>query len=546
MKDDQVHSQVQSVPADRLPAGWQADEAWLASFCTAMEGVDAISFDVFDTAITRLTDSPVDVFAYIERELVVRFGEKARGFAYHREEGEIEARARAAVEGRHEVDLDAIYAQLAIRAPRIAKILNDARSSELAAELSLCRAVPDIREAYELAIKAGKQVVFVSDMYLPSDFVCSLLTGCGYGNAPALLISSKTGHTKSAGGMWTSLTSLAGPPERILHVGDDDWSDRHQPAAHGLRTLPFLRARSERRVGAAPDPALLAFSFAQRQAALAARQAVPETDAAMLRRTGQVLGGITVGAFLRWLEQRVVRYGIDHLYFCARDGWLLYQAWQAADLGRRTGVSASYLQVSRWPLHLARGHVEGEGQRVTPTLQRFLVPDEPGIDLRTVLQRARLLQEPGVLDAAVRAIGPLETVLATPDAFASLRNVLQAHPEPVLAMARQEYQALSAYLDQEGVGRSRRPAIVDLGWHGTVQVSLARVLQASGRTNPLTGFYYALWHHATGQRPAAGWMEAAFASDFLAPVESSPTSARRRHVGGITRRTHGHRSGLSP
>ncbi len=505
------------------PPGWRVDEAWQAAFAQALDEVDIVSFDVFDTAITRLTDTPRDIFAAAERDLVLQWGDMAQGFAAARAQSEWAARQNAAAQQREEVGLDEIYAELARHMPQLAPLLAQIQQAELAAETEFCKPVPDILRAHAHALAANKRVLFLSDMYLPANFVRGLLRGCGFGAAPPLWISSETGRTKSRGGIWPLLRREIGPPARLLHIGDDEHADRLQPAAHGVRVLPFIRARSSRRAGAVAMPAILPFSRAQRTAELAARHpATPETNEAARHRTGQVLGGLMVGGFLRWLEPRLLRYGIDHVYFCARDGWLLHQAWQAADISARTGIAASYLYVSRWPLHLARAHAEASGTRLTPALLHFLIPETPEMSASTLLRQARLDQEADITQAAYSALGALDVPLATADRLASLRNILAAHPAPVLALAAQTHAALSAYLAQEGFGTTARPAIIDLGWHGTMQAALSQILRAGGRNVPLAGFYYALWPAASGQRPAAGWMEAAFGNDFMAPSELQP------------------------
>jgi hypothetical protein len=62
-----------------------------------------------------------------------------------------------------------------------------------------------------------------------------------------------------------------------------------------------------------------------------------------------------------------------------------------------------------------------------------------------------------------------------------------AEPDAVELRAR----ALG-YLRQEGLLDGTPWAMVDIGWHGNLQRSLARVLAAGGASRPLTGFYFGL------------------------------------------------------
>ena len=49
---------------------WQIDEDFLSRFNKSASEAAIISFDIFDTALTRLFDSPVDVFLETERILL--------------------------------------------------------------------------------------------------------------------------------------------------------------------------------------------------------------------------------------------------------------------------------------------------------------------------------------------------------------------------------------------------------------------------------------------------------------------------------------------
>ncbi len=87
-------------------AGRAPDAAWLAAFSTALAAADVLSLDVFDTALTRLCDAPVDAFALAEARLVAEVGEAARGYAVARELAELDARAEAHLRGHDDITLD--------------------------------------------------------------------------------------------------------------------------------------------------------------------------------------------------------------------------------------------------------------------------------------------------------------------------------------------------------------------------------------------------------------------------------------------------------
>jgi hypothetical protein len=130
-------------------------------------------------------------------------------------------------------------------------------------------------------------------------------------------------------------------------------TDVAAPREHGIEMLAFTRLRSNRRIGGPVGPAALPFSRAARSWTIRHQQSqenggLKPTD--FMVGFGASWGAVVVGSYIRWLEERVRRCGIEHLLFMARDAWLLQQAWQAAGCEIRTGVGGTYLYASRQTL----------------------------------------------------------------------------------------------------------------------------------------------------------------------------------------------------
>lgn len=500
---------------------WKADHKFLTELLKRTDACDVVSFDVFDTAVTRLVDSPADAFAEVERRLMERFGRSATGFAAAREMAERSARdTQRKLRGAEEITFAEIYAELPMRLPNFAASMADVADVELAVERDLIVGVPDIREAVAALQRRGVSVLFISDMYLPASFLAEILNHAGYQNWDKLYVSCETGLTKASGQQWT-IVGGDYALDRLLHVGDDDWSDVEGPRRFGVRTLCYERARSERRVGFDLTPAILPFSRAQRTTVLAARgKPNAEYDAARAwYDMGRVLGGIVLGGFVTWLAHRVLQHGIERLYFCARDGSLMQRAWHAAEMPQRTGIADSYLYVSRRPLNLALGFAKSTPRKLTPDLLSFLSRTSGvATTVRHALERVGLSEEHELVAEMSARFGSLEHPLTYPNDTQLFETILERHAACVLAKLESTYTALNAYLRQEDFGDGTHKAIVDMGWHGTMQSCLRQLAETQFGPVSLCGFYYGLWPAALKNRYAAGWMEPAFASDFL-PIE---------------------------
>lgn len=485
---------------------------------------DVLSLDVFDTALTRSLEAPVDVFALVERNIEGICGRSARGFALSRELAEQQARTVALEAGREEVSLGEIYIALGKARPDLRSYAAEIQEAELAAERSVIQPVPWIQELARQAVARGTRVIFVSDMYLSGEEIGKFLVACGYDISGGVLVSSDTGCTKASGSQWAILLHMAGEGQRILHVGDNPQSDVESPRHHGIAARLFTGAQSARRPGGPLSPAILPFSRLSRAhwqgifCPPPPRHSFAESAAETMRHLGASWGVTVVGAFVRWLENRVRNQGIDHLFFCARDGWLPYQVWKVAGCSERTGIPASYLYLSRRAVNLAEAGLDAAGGRLSPcSLERLAGGEMPA---KVLLERSGLLTCDNLVSAVCKMFGDLDSPVRWPEGTQKLRRLLAIHQKEVLAALHHFTQAAAGYLHQE-ICATGRVGMVDIGWHGTLQRSVASLLRLRSRAPLLNGYYYGLWPQAQANRPFTGWMEGCFTNDFY-PAADRP------------------------
>jgi len=504
----------------QLQAEWVLDEDFIEGAMMMALDADAVSFDIFDTALTRLVDSPADAFAEMEARLAPSLGALAAGYGRLREKGEHDIRQRLFRDkGLEEITLEQIIDAVIATTPGLEPHRQTLIDTELAVERDILTAVPDILELARRLQAEGKPVLFVSDMYLPQEFLAQVLAGCGYADWAALFVSSATLTTKWSGRQWGTVMGALPQGASLLHIGDDDRADVRQPQSWGIATMLYTRARSERRFYADLTPQALPFSYHARATALRAKATglTPPTAKDYWYQTGLVLGTMVLGSFTQWLGKRAQLHGLGHIQFCARDGYLMQKAWEAAGLGEKLGITDDYLHVARRPLNLACGYLESTPSRLAPALVEFLVDGfDVGNTVGLVLNRANLGSNPALVQAAQNELGPLETVLPSDKHVAVVRAFFQRHSDTVHDALRGDYDALSGYLAQKNFAAHKRVGLVDMGWHGSIQRSLTLMLRSAGVETDLVGFYYGLWPRALGNLYTAGIMEAAFASPYVA------------------------------
>lgn len=503
-------------------SNWSIDNEWIESVLLKAKNYQTVSFDVFDTVITRVFDSPVDIFARVENDLLKMGYVSAKGFAGIRETAEQNARVKyRLLRNAEDISLDEIYGEL----PPLNKkfiLWDEAKKLELQAERAYLFAVPDMLDLIGKLQKAGKNIIFVSDMYLPSDFISGVLRDCGYNGWTDLIVSNEVNLTKASGNIWP-LIKQRYADGGILHIGDDEWSDMESPQRYGIACVPFTRARSERRTAGNIRPEILAYSKAARLLTLARRGSLhPVSGSAIYEDLGRSYGVLIVGGFLKWLIKRAKMHDVKHLYFCARDGYLLQQVWNRLNFSETTGLSASYLEVARRPLNLARGYAESSSDRLDDRLIEFLCSSDGSTTVEAALKRIGLGEDETIVRSALARFGSLQDPVTHDGGVSALSDIFRSHSKIVYNQLAGNYDRLLKYLEQEDMFADRKIAIIDMGWHGTMQRSLQRLIDPSEkRKNKIFGFYYGLWPKTLENIHASGLMESAYANMFLT-VEHQP------------------------
>ena len=296
-------------------------------------------------------------------------------------------------------------------------------------------------------------------------------------------ISCETGLRKDATGSWKQLAQREGCDDGLwLHIGDNEHADVQMPQLAGLLTpvhvlrpsalldvVPGLRPLRHPSGAQAPWPeqlwrGLLANGFATLADTSPQRLlGRPQLDGRML---GHAVLGPLVLDFLLHAVSVAHAHDVDHLLFLSREGYLLEQAFtrlQRAHPAAAT-LKGSYFLASR------RG-------TLLPAL--FTTADLPLIvqgtfngSLRGLLQ-ARLGDEAATRIATLQP-GLIERDVFLPEMAGDVLHWLEPAADALLALADQQRQSYRAYCARM-IGTST-PMVVDVGYAGSIQRNLARLL----------------------------------------------------------------------
>lgn len=194
---------------------------------------DIISFDIFDTLITRCIYEPDDAFKILGEQI---HDEK---FIEKRKKAEQQAREKLG----HDVNLDEIYDEFMLENNLLKEEANKLKNNEINLENDLLVPRKDMRILLQELKKKNKKVILVSDMYLTKKVIIDVLNNCGYKDLyDALYLSCDVNKRKDSKTMWTFLKEIH-PKEKILHLGDNDLSDVQYPKEFGIDTLKICSSK---------------------------------------------------------------------------------------------------------------------------------------------------------------------------------------------------------------------------------------------------------------------------------------------------------------
>lgn len=466
----------------------------------------ALSLDVFDTLLWRRVPEPADIFRQVGEAL------KAQGlllgwvqgaqFSELRAAAEKEARAQAeARTGSREILLSDIYGALPAHIWQSAEAPTKACKVEVATESAAMLLDHDVASLLDVAKGNGVRVVLSSDTYFTREQLVGFLTAAGLAQEripETLYISNEQGRPKWRDLFDHVLTDLAIAPDALVHVGDNVDADVTPCVARGISHVFYDRWSSLPRTRKRELPSQVA------------------------QRADWVARGGDCG--LTGLRSRLVQRSPDTLEDSHRAYWTYgattlaplftaYASWVQSVAGQQPGISIyGLMREGRFLAKLVGSVAKATGQDVQPgevwlsrraVVRAALWPDDlsllpqavsycPGPSSDDVLAQlgltradlAGVFQDPNLFD--IHAAGGMTAFLTGVSQSAELQKKLTAYSE-------KRRQRLLSYLDGvlDTVNDSHA-ILLDLGYAGTIQSVLQKILRNEGSTRKVSGLYFAL------------------------------------------------------
>lgn len=489
-----------------------------------LERADVVSFDIFDTLLQRPTARPTDLFEHLNEDVAELLGWSFVDFKTERRTAERIARQRAKATGLGETSFEAIYDVLTERL-RLTEVQRDAIAElEMDLERRVLYPRPVGRRLYEHAKSLGKRIVLVSDMYLPLPFLEELLEKNGFSAHEKLYLSTHVGKQKHTGELFAHvLEELRVAPARMLHVGDNDHGDIAKAREHGIETLHLTRpdvrfatTTAYRRVWESDEPRQNYHwkSVLSTVAKRLADEPDHEDSGSLFGGDPWVLGYYGFGplllGFAKWVLETAKKQGYRELFFLSRDGKIVLDAYRILASRYEDAPRAEYLLCSRRAVNVPGLHSVGDVyNRLHSGYAPSKIPDifEGRIGLRASEIPPELYRKHGVTPDKLVSQDERDVLLSmVPDLL-----------ERILANAEEERTNYLAYLESVGFRASREVAVVDIGYAGTMQESLFKLLDEGG---PIGGLYLMTFRQALKRIVERGMEARGYLGDFLDRADS--------------------------
>jgi len=418
---------------------------------------DEVAFDVFDTLIKRDVFEPVDVFRLIEAN------ESEPGFASKRIEAEKRAR-----KNRREVTLEQIYDAY--------KDIDDLKRRqlmdlEIQYEYNLCVANKEMLPVYEYARK-HKRVFIISDMYLSKEIIVGILNINGIDDFCDIIISNEVDKIKGDGSLFDYAVD-AFKLKNAIYIGNKFISDYWMPRKHGLasekvRTNTAQLSRHYKGNDNLENKCLRAFISNHNEKKDSYYYTVG------FERFGPLLYG-----FVNWLYNEVIKDGVEEILFLSRDGYIMREAFKLIDWPVK--VPHEYFEVSRRslrvPLYCCNNDLGKLLDSVYKTASMGEILDGMGLDIKALE------------GLAPEYIGKNQEQLFKKEELPGM-SYIHLIEQAALENSHLEYIALNKYLSQFDF--TKKIAIVDIGWQGSMQRYLVEALKLLGVESNITGYYFGL------------------------------------------------------
>ena len=417
-----------------------------------------ISFDIFDTLILRNIFQPTDIFRILAKFAKDEFD--IDDFFQKRVEGEKKARDKVK---NSEADFQEIYDEVEkLCGCNIEKI----KQMELQLEMEFSVINPYMMEIWKYASEQKKTIIFISDMYLSSDFIKTVEKN-GY-KVEHLYVSNEYRKNKGSKELYELVgQELNCKKTNWLHIGDNEYSDYKQAKEFGINAYHYKNVStyyegtkelsiSESVLIGIQNNYLYNGIQENYWNKFGAKNAFP----------------IYFG-FAKWLYDLTKEE--DNLFFLARDGYIIKKIYDMFCKMDENTIFTNYIYVSRKVLQLPLLGTMPELDKVIRQLTDRTELDGE-ITLRETLYKVGI-RDMDKAEKYMNAFGFLNLdEIVSPEKLYMAQNLIVKLSGEVRKYFSDKRKLLERYFEQEKVNCWNKLNVMDVGWKGSSQEVIEKIL----------------------------------------------------------------------
>ncbi len=471
-------------------------------FFTKIIEAEAVSFDLFDTLVERPFLDPHDLFLLAEFKARKELGYQYLRYFNLRRKAEEEARK---ARNWKETTLEQIYHHLKKLSGLNNEEIKKLKEIEIEMEEKVLFQKYNIMRYFELCKKLGKKLSIITDIYHSKEVIERFLRAVNIKGFDNLYVSADLDMRKHDGTIYPlylkeleSKYGITTKGKNVLHIGDNSTADVEQAQKFNIRAHHIYKSADclknselksifdknikKRWVTDSIVMGLIANRF-NKKLEENHKTSLFGDD---LHAFGYIAGGVMMLGFVQYVIEKIKSQNLEKVCFVARDGAILKEIY---DILKETGMyedlpPSDYLVLSRRSTAVAACSTYEDFKRLSwlsfgERKLEDLLSDRFGIDIKDVPK--------DIMEK--HHLNPKDPINGNYD-LGRLSEFLYDIKEWLLVQGEKERKGLIQYLDSKGIHKDSKICLVDIGYSGTIQMNLNKILQAN------IGGYYFLTHEA--------------------------------------------------
>jgi predicted HAD superfamily hydrolase len=442
-------------------------ENYLSNTFETLNNFKIITFDVFDTLVTRKVYEPSDVFELIDEKISHTFNIAKGEYKSNRKKAEEILRNKNNYDG--EVNIDEIYEEFSRLLNVSTEVSNQIKEMEIETDISLIIPRKDMLVLYNTLKSLNKQLILIADSYYTREIIERILCNCGYLGYYDLLLSSETGFRKDNRTMWNYYYNKY-PNINSVHVGDDDLNDTivveniiKKPAHHILNgkkvyEISKLYAGSKNNLdnriikGLLVNKILFNSPFNLQQ-----NRGVRIED---LKSYGYCLLGPIIFTYFQWLIRNIDKN--YNLLFVSREGYFLQKIYNLI-----LDKSSKYNRNPNYYFLISKRAASVPTIETISDIKNILSSYYEGSLKELIFDRLGCILHDNIENKFVNSPRDIDEII----------DFVEPFKKEIIFNAGIEKNNYLEYINSLNLNRDNKNCIVDLGYSGTEQYYLSKLME---------------------------------------------------------------------